>query len=322
MTPLPAPALRRARRTVRLGLGLALAVTLFADMAVLTVPLYDMQLYDRVLLSRNMDTVAMLSVACGAGLLIYGVLEYLRSATLVAIADRVGRALHVPVLEAAIRRSMDGDAAAGAEAMRDLNEIRSFLSSGAVATPLDALCAPVLLAVMFLLHPAFGWLGVAGIALLTIVGIVSDLLARPATIMAAEERSRAGNQLAAGLREPELIEGLGMFPALVRRWAHRQAEALEAMRRAGERSRKLSAIAKIARLVMQAGVITVGVLLVLSRQASPGSLMGANLLLGKVLGPFDAWSPAGAAGSRPAPPGGASRPCSPARPASPQTPIP
>jgi ATP-binding cassette subfamily C protein len=200
---------------------------------------------------------------------------------------------------------MDGDAAAGAEAMRDLNEIRSFLSSGAVATPLDAVCAPVLLAVMFLLHPAFGWLGVAGIALLTIVGIVSDLLARPATIMAAEERSRAGNQLAAGLREPELIEGLGMFPALVRRWAHRQAEALEAMRRAGERSRKLSAIVKIARLVMQAGVITLGVLLVLSRQASPGSLMGANLLLGKVLGPFDAlvsswrrWIEAGAAWGR------------------------
>ena len=144
------------------GLGLALALTLFIDVGIMVVPIYDMQLYDRVLLSRNMDTVAMLSVACGVGLVIYGILDYLRSATLVTIADSVGRALSVPVLEAAVRRGMTGDSSAGAEALRDLNEVRSFLSSGVVATPLDALCAPMLLAVMFMLHPAFGWLGVAG----------------------------------------------------------------------------------------------------------------------------------------------------------------
>ena len=114
-------ALRKVRRTLGFGVGLALSVTFFVDVAVLTVPLYDMQLYDRVLLSRNMDTVAMLSAACGLGLLIYGILEYLRSATFIAIADRVGRALHVPVLEAAIRGSMNGNASAGAEATRDLN---------------------------------------------------------------------------------------------------------------------------------------------------------------------------------------------------------
>ena len=214
------------------GLGLALFLTLFIDVAVMVVPIYDMQLYDRVLLSRNMDTVAMLSVACVIGLVIYGILDYLRSATLVAIADRVGRALSVPVLEAAVRRGMEGDSSAGAEALRDLNEIRSFLSSGAVATPLDALCAPMLLAVMFMLHPAFGWLGLAGISILTIMGIVNDLLVRPAITAAAEQRSRIGNQLAAGLSEPELIEGLGMFPALARRWAGRHAAAMEQMRAA------------------------------------------------------------------------------------------
>src|SRR5689334_15103296 len=106
--------LRRARRALMAGLGLALFLTFFVDVAVLVIPLYDMQLYDRVLLSRNMDTVAMLSVAAAVGLLIYGVLDYLRSATLVVIADRVGRALSVPVLRAAVRRGMRGDSSAGA----------------------------------------------------------------------------------------------------------------------------------------------------------------------------------------------------------------
>ena len=186
-------ALRQARSSVVLGLGVALFVTLFVDLTVLAVPIFDMQLYDRVLLSRNMDTVAMLAVACGMGLLLYGVFDYLRSAALVAIAEGVGRALRTPVLEAGVRHSLGGQAAAGGEALRDLNEIQGFLSSGAVSVPLDALCAPLLLAVMFMLHPAFGWMGVTGIALMVILGIVTDALVRPA-VVAAATATGAGRQ--------------------------------------------------------------------------------------------------------------------------------
>jgi ATP-binding cassette, subfamily C, bacterial len=279
--------LPRARKVLYAGIGLAFFLTIFVDTAILVVPIYDMQLYDRVLLSRNLNTVAMLSIACGVGLTIYAVLDYLRSATLVTIADRVGRALSVPVLEAAVERGMHGDSSAGAEALRDLNKIRSFLSSGAVSTPLDALCAPLLLAVMFMLHPAFGWLGLAGIFLLIIVGIVNDLMVRPAITAAAARRARAGHQFAAGIGEPDLIDGLGMFPALARRWAAHHASALEQMRHAGERSQNVALISKIARLALQSGVIAMGAILIISREASAGSLMGANLLLGRVLVPFD-----------------------------------
>jgi ATP-binding cassette subfamily C protein len=282
-----APGLHRAKSALYLGLALAFFLTVFVDIAVLVVPIYDMQLYDRVLLSRNMSTVAMLSLACGVGLVIYGFLDYLRSATFIAIADRVGRTLSVPVLEAAVRRGMHGDSAAGAEALRDLNEIRSFLSSGVVATPLDALCAPLLLAVMFMLHPAFGWLGIVGISLLVSVGIVNDCLVRPAITAASEQKSRAGHQLAIGLGETDLVEGLGMFAALARRWAGRHAAAMELMRDAGERSQRVALVAKITRLALQSGVMAMGAVLIISREASAGSLMGANLLLAKVLGPFD-----------------------------------
>ncbi len=280
-------ALRQARKVVVLGLAVALFVTLFVDVAVLTVPIYDMQLYDRVLLSRNMNTVAMLSVACVTGLLLYGIFDYLRSAALVAIAEGVNRALSTSVLEAGVRHSLGGQAAAGGEALRDLNEIRGFLSSGAVSVPLDALCTPLLLAVMFMLHPAFGWIGITGIALLVIMGILSDALVRPAVTAAAQQRSQAGNQLAASLREADLTEGLGMLPAITTRWARRHGAALVQMRSAGHRSDNAAAVAKVMRLALQAGVMAMGAVLILSNQASPGSLMGANLLLSKVLGPFD-----------------------------------
>ena len=278
---------------------------MFVDIAVLTVPIYDMQLFDRVLLSRNMSTVAMLSICCGAGLLLYAILDYLRAAAFVAIAERVGHALGVPVLQAGVRRSLGGDQAAGGEAARDLAELRSFLASGAVAVPLDALVSPMLFAVLFLLHPAFGWLAMAGVSMLVMAGIVTDVLVRPAVVAAAQQRSQAANQLAAGLRETDLTEGLGMLPAIAQRWAARHGAALEQIRAAGSHSDHIGAVAKIIRLGLQAGVMALGAVLILSTQASPGALMGANLLLGKVMGPFDAlvaswrrWIAAGAAWQR------------------------
>jgi ATP-binding cassette subfamily C protein len=278
---------KRMRRTLAGGLGLGLFLTVFLDIAVLVVPIYDMQLYDRVLQSRNMDTLTVLSVACVAGLVVYAVLDYLRSACLVAIGEAMGRHLNGTVLQEGVRRAAAGDRRAGPELVRDLNELQGFLASGAVAVPLDALCAPLFLAVLFMLHPAFGFLGLAGIAALVSMGLLAEWLVRPALLAAQERRVAAGQVLSRSLAEPELAEGLGMLPAIGRHWAARHGRALAGMDRANGRAQAVAGLSRLVRLVLQAGVMALGALLVLAGATTPGSLMGANLLTGKLLGPFD-----------------------------------
>jgi len=278
---------RRMRRTLAGGLGLGLFLTVFLDIAVLVVPIYDMQLYDRVLQSRNMDTLTVLSVACVAGLLVYAGLDYLRSACLVAIGEAMGRHLNGAVLREGVRRAAAGDRRAGPELVRDLNELQGFLASGAVAVPLDALCAPLFLAVLFMLHPAFGFLGLAGIAALVSMGLLAEWLVCPALLAAQERRVAAGQVLSRSLAEPELAEGLGMLPAIGRHWAVRHGRALAGLNRANGRAQTVAGLSRLVRLVLQAGVMALGALLVLAGATTPGSLMGANLLTGKLLGPFD-----------------------------------
>ncbi len=277
----------RMRRTLAGGLGLGLFLTLFLDIAVLVVPIYDMQLYDRVLQSRNMDTLTVLSVACVAGLVVYAVLDYLRSACLVAIGEAMGRHLNGAVLQEGVRRAAAGDRRAGPDLVRDLNQLQGFLASGAVAVPLDALCAPLFLAVLFMLHPAFGFLGIAGVAALVLAGLLVEWLVRPALLAAQERRVAAGQVLSRSLAEPELAEGLGMLPAIGRHWAARHGRALADLHRANGRAQAVAGLSRLARLVLQAGVMVLGALLVLPGATTPGSLMGANLLTGKLLGPFD-----------------------------------
>ncbi len=277
----------RVRRTLRAGLGLALLLTAFVDVAVMVVPIYDMQLYDRVLQSRNMDTLAVLSLACVAGLLLYGLLEYLRSACFVTIGEAVGRHLNGAVLEEGVRRAAGGDLRAGPELVRDLNELQGFLASGAVATPLDALCAPLFVAVLFLLHPAFGFLAIAGVSLLVLVGLLAEWRVRPALLAAQERRAAAGQGLTRNLAEPELSDGLGMLPAIARRWTARHGSALAGLNHAGSQALAVAGLGRVLRLGLQGGVMALGALLVLAGATTPGSVMGANLLMTKVLGPFD-----------------------------------
>ncbi len=278
---------RRMRRVLAGGMGLALVLTVFLDIAVLVVPIYDMQLYDRVLQSRNMDTLTVLSVACVAGLALYAALDYLRSACLVAIGEAMGRHLNGAVLQEGVRRAAAGDRSAGPALVRDLNELQGFLASGAVAVPLDALCAPLFLAVLFMLHPAFGFMGLVGIAAMVLAGLLMEWLVRPTLLAAQERRVAAGQILARSLAEPDLAEGLGMLPAIGRHWAARHGRALTGLGWAGGRVQAVTALSRLMRLSLQAGVIGVGALLVLSGATTPGGLMGSNLLINKLLGPFD-----------------------------------
>ena len=277
----------RVRRTLAGGFALALLLSVFVDVAVLVVPIYDMQLYDRVLQSRNMDTLAAMSVACALGLGLYAVVEYLRSACFVAVGEAMGRHLSGAVLEEGVRRAAEGDRKAGAELVRDLNEIQSFLSSGAVAVPLDALCAPLLLAVLFMLHPAFGFLGLVGISGLALAGLAAEWWVRPTLLAAQALRTEAQSMLARGFSDPEVADGLGMLPAIGRRWAARHGEALGGLNRSGGYALAVAGASRLLRMSLQAGVMAIGALLVLGGATTPGALMGANLLTNKVLGPFD-----------------------------------
>jgi ATP-binding cassette subfamily C protein len=277
-----------ADRLLRGGLALCLLLTLFVDIAILVVPIYDMQLYDRVIQSRNLDTVVFLSLACLAGLVLYGLVDMLRSAALLAIADGIATRLQMPLLHQAVAGGLAGDATSSTQAIRDIHHVRSFLGSGAVCVPLDVLCGGLLLTVLFLLHPAYGFLGLGGAALLVLLNLLTDALTRADLLAANSRQQRLAGELSERLRNPEVTEGLGMLPAIGRRFARENAAVLQQLHHAHARAHGLAGVSKMAKILLQAAVMILGAVMILAHATTPGSLMGANLLLNKLLGPFDA----------------------------------
>ncbi len=274
-------------RTVYGGLALALALTVFVNAAILVIPIYDMQLYDRVLMSRNFDTLTMLSLACVVGLLFYCVIDFLRSACFLAIAQDVGNKLEGPALERSIRQAARGERSAGLQLSRDVEEVRSLFGSGRVATPLDAICAPLFIVVLFMLHAAFGYLALAGVAGLVLANLAAERLVGPKLLAAQDRRQAADHALSRSIAESDLTEGQGMLPAIAGRWCDRYALAIAQLARVASSAQGVAAFSRLFRLLLQAAVMAVGAVLIVQGKTTPGSLMGANLLLSKCLGPFD-----------------------------------
>lgn len=278
---------RLVRTEARNALLLVALVSVFVHLGTLVVPVYDMHLFDTVLQSRSMDSLVALSLACLAGVGLYAVLNYLRGVVLMLVGERIGARLQDPVLRAGLRHSLAGDARAGAVALADLHELRLLLSSPAAATPFDLLWAPVLLALLFLLHPAMGFLGLAGGATLLAFSIATDRATLPALGAATAALGRAVHQAGAQLREPALTQGLGMLPAMRARFGVAQARGLALHDQAQARAEILGSIARLVRHALQGALIALGALLVLRHEASPGVLIGANLIFAMLLAPLD-----------------------------------
>ena len=283
----PLSLLSQLRRELGGAFAYAAMLTVFINVAMLFVPLYSIIIFDRVLQSKSYDTLTMLSIVCVVGMVLYGCLDFCRSMIFTVIGDRLTRGLNLSTLRAAIARSLSGEPSAAAQAVRDLDSLRTFASGASPIVSLDLILTPIVLVVLYMLHPWYGHYALFCAGVLFVLSIANDLTTRNSLIDANTAAANSLSDLSSALRQRELIDGLGMLPEIARHWMRRQNKVLAQAVVVSQRSTRFAVAAKTARLGMQAVGIAVGVILVIHNEASPGSLIGASILLGKLLLPFE-----------------------------------
>lgn len=285
--PTPQTLIFKARRVFLAGLLYAVLLSACINLLQLTVPLYMLQVHDRVLNSRSTDTLLMLTILALGALIVFGILEFIRALSFQAMGSALVRRLNLPVLTAAVQASVDQGLPKATQSLRDLTELRSFLTSSAVSAPLDAAWSPIFLAVLFTLHPIFGIIGVVAVIILVCCGVVTDLLTRSLLKDANQANIEAISKIGATLRHSEAIEAMGMLPALARRWRGLQMNALDLLDLGGSRSRAMTSIARTLRFMIQIVTLGAGTLLAMEQQISPGAMIATSIIVGRLLMPFD-----------------------------------
>lgn len=280
--PLPG---RTRRGGVSGALVLCLALSVAVQGTVLVTPLLTMHIFDGVLETRNVATLAVLSIAFAVALVLGGVLRWLRAALLALIAERAGRRVQLQALTASVRVAVAGDQQRAAMALQDVGELRRLLGGTLVADLLDLLSIPAALLFLALLHPLFLWVALAALVAKVALALAADRATRGVVATATAATSRSAHQLLAALRQPDAVLGLGMVPAALRRWTPGWILALEREDAAQRRVKALQGLLTLADLAQQIAIVTAGAWLLTRNEASPGVMLAATTIVGFATNP-------------------------------------
>jgi PrtD family type I secretion system ABC transporter len=281
-------ALAGAFREIRPALLAAGGLSVFINLLVFVSPLYTMQIYDRVLTSRNGMTLLLLSLIALALFVSYAVLEHFRSRVLVQTGIRFDEIVSGEAFETALAQALRTGSSHHVQLLRDVDTLRDVLSGGVITSLMDAPWTPIFLAICFLLHPLIGIVALLGALAILAIAFLNERLTKAPLIAASYKSLNALDRLTSSLRNAEAIRGLGMGSAVRSAWSATHGEALIESATAGERGGTLLAISKFLRMAIQVAIMGVGAYLAIRQEISGGVLFAASLIVGRALAPVEA----------------------------------
>ncbi len=278
--------LKKALKAVRRNMFAVMVFTFASNVLVLAIPVYLFQISDRVLTSRSVDTLVMLTIVIVGAVLLQAVFDAIRRFILMRTAVSVAAQLGGPILSAAARASLYSN---GREyqTLADLQQVRSFLVSGTLLSFLDGPFAPLFMLAIFLIHPHLGTIVIATAMLLLLVALINQRITEAPFAVANTYLSRANLHLDAMARNSQIINALAMIPEAVSIWGKDNAKSLRAQVIAQDRNVATAAISKAIRLLTQIAMLGWGAYLAIQGQITGGMVIAASIIAGRALAPIE-----------------------------------
>jgi len=279
--------LRAARRESR-GLYWFVGIfSFFVNLLMLTGPIYMLQVYDRVLGSRSVETLIALSVLV---LFLYGMmglLDYARGRIMGRVAARFQSQLDKRVFDAVVRKAALAPDEQTETGLKDLEAVQRLMASPVLMACFDIPWTPFFLAGIWLFHPWLGALALIGGTVLVMVTVINQFVTKRPAARAAQS-SVAAETLAGHIRnESEMVQAMGMREQAFGRWLKARDESLKTQITSSDLVGTFTTTTKTFRLFLQSAMLGLGALLVLRNELTPGAMIAGSILLGRALAPIE-----------------------------------
>jgi PrtD family type I secretion system ABC transporter len=267
------------------------SVALFSAMVnalMLTGPLYMLQVYDRVLTSHSVPTLVALSVLlCGAFVLQAG-MDLIRGRLVTRSAAFLDEHLSAVAHRAAIRLStLSRQTGETPAPVRDLDQIRTFLSGQGPIAIVDLPWIPVFLLICGLIHPWLGLLALGGALLLTGATLLTERATRNPTREATRGARLRSLMVEEDRRNAETTTAMRMEGARSRHWRAVNAEYLAAAQRSSDVVNFYASLSKVTRMMLQSAALGLGAYLVIRQMLMPGAMIASSIMMSRALAPIE-----------------------------------
>jgi PrtD family type I secretion system ABC transporter len=283
----PGTALLSALRACAGSLGLVFAYSCGYNLLLLAAPIYLLQIYDRVLSSRSVDTLLMLTLIVAVTVVVGALLDAIRRSALSRVGAWLDDRMRPTVIAACLRHASRGDATRAMEAYRDLGTMRQFIESSACPILFDCLWSPLFIGVLFLIHPLLGLVGLISIILMFLLALVGELATEDPVGRASAALTRSYGRLNAAAANIHLIRSMGMTDGAARRILADANNGRPDREKAQCRAEIVMLVTKPLRALSQILVMGLAAWLVLQHDRSPAIIFAASLLFGRALSPIE-----------------------------------
>jgi PrtD family type I secretion system ABC transporter len=282
------PDLAAALRDCRRAFGGVALFSGFVNLLMLAGPLYMLQIYDRVLSSRSVPTLVVLSVFLVGAYAFQGALDLIRSRVVIRAAalldQHLALTVHRAVIHLAIASRHPGE---GPQPVRDLDQIRAFLTGAGPIAIVDLPWIPVFLFICFLIHPWLGLAATVGGIVLFVMTLLTERASRAPARVAAQDAGMRSIMVEASRRSGETIIAMGMAGSLAQRWARVNNRYIAAVARLSDVASSYGSTSKVLRLLLQSMILGLGAYLVIRQELTAGAMIAASIMMGRALAPIE-----------------------------------
>ena len=259
----------------------------FINLVLLVPPLYMIQVFDRVLVSRSTETLVMLTIgACGMLAMMF-MLDSLRSILLLSAGGMVDRLLGERVISALIQSAGKVNRAESVHGLRDVSLLRNFLGGASIIALFDLPWGVFFVLFIFLFHPLLGIIALLSVGALFALTWSNEKMNRGALEKVQLDGRRAGQFIDQGLRNADVLNALGMRRGFVQRWERMNAPVLDGQEQTGQRMSGINSLSKVLRQLVQILMMAAGAWLVVADNMTSGVMLASTVILGRALAPFE-----------------------------------
>ena len=261
--------------------------SLVINVLMLAPALFMLQVFDRVVSSRSVETLVMLFVLTLMALVVMAYLDAIRTRLLARAAMKLERLLGPRILSSMLRQSARSNRAQSLHGLRDINALRSFLTGPGVVAIFDAPWVPLFIAVIFLFHPLLGSVALGGALLLVSLTVLNERLSRRSIEAMQTDARLAGRFVDQSLGNAEVVGALGMVDNVTQDWSEKSQKVLQSQFEANQIGSFLTSTTRFLRQMLQVVMLAAGAWLTIEQLSTPGVMIAATIILGRALAPIE-----------------------------------
>lgn len=279
--------LEEALKACKGGFISAGVFSLFINLLMLVPAIYMLQVYDRALGSRSVETLVMLTVILVLLFITLALLQMVRSAILVRVGNRIDQSMNQKIFSAMFRQAIDRPERENAQPLSDLTTLRQYLTGQGPIAFFDGPWLPIYIAVLFVFHVWFGVAAIIASLILIALAWGNEKWTGKRLAMAGQANIQSSQYAASCLRNAEVVHAMGMENNLRSRWLTRHLVFLGNQADASDRAGILSNASKTLRMLFQSLMLGLGAYLAIEQEITSGMVIAGSILMGRALAPLD-----------------------------------